>query len=92
MERVIGEIYIDSIDGLKVMVIGSTRKEGCKNCAFATYAGGACPGAVYDRHPCCAEDRSDRREVYFRLIQYVPEKKAPLIRFRPFGAVPYSNT
>jgi len=91
-EHLIGEIWIDSIDGLKVITVNDTDKVGCKDCAFATSAGGACPGAVYDRHPCCRSDREDGHEVYFKLIAYVPEKKAPPIQFRPFGAVPYPNT
>ena len=45
-ERAVGEVWIDSIDGAKVITVAGT---GCKDCAFATFAGGACPGAVYDR-------------------------------------------
>ena len=52
-ERKIGETWIDSIDGAKVITVAGT---GCKECAFSTFAGGACPGAVYDRHPCSARD------------------------------------
>ena len=80
-ERLVGEISIDSIDGAKVITIAG---DGCKDCTFATSAGGACPGAVYDRHPCCASDRKDGREVYFKLIHYVPEAKAPVLRMSPF--------
>ena len=65
-ERAVGEVWIDTIDGAKVITVAGT---GCKDCAFATSAGGACPGAIYDRHPCCAADRKDGREVYFKLIQ-----------------------
>ena len=50
-ERSVGEVWIDTIDGAKVITVAGT---GCKECAFSTFAGGACPGAVYDRHPCCA--------------------------------------
>lgn len=87
MNRMIGDIFVDSIDGMQVVVVAAAKGEGCKACAFATSAGGACPGVVYDRHPCCAEDRSDGREVYFRLISYIPEAKAKPLRFRPFGAI-----
>ena len=85
-ERAVGEVWIDSIDGAKVITVAG---EGCKDCAFATFAGGACPGAVYDRHPCCASDRKDGREVYFKLIHYVPEAKAPALRMATFGSVPF---
>ena len=91
-EHKVGDIWIDDIDGAKVIVIGAARDEGCKNCAFATFAGGACPGAVYDRHPCMSGDRSDGREVYFRLIHFVPEKKAPLLKMATFGSVPFKLT
>ena len=91
-EHKVGDIWIDDIDGAKVIVIGAARDEGCKNCAFATFAGGACPGAVYDRHPCMEGDRSDGREVYFRLIHFVPEKKAPLLKMATFGSVPLKLT
>ena len=50
-EHKVGDIWIDDIDGAKVIVVGAVQDDGCKNCAFATFAGGACPGAVYDRHP-----------------------------------------
>lgn len=82
-ERAVGEVWIDSINGAKVITVAGT---GCKECAFSTFAGGACPGAVYDRHPCCAEDRTDKCNVYFRLICYVPEGKEPPLIFRPFGS------
>lgn len=85
-ERAVGEVWIDSIDGAKVITVAGT---GCKDCAFATFAGGACPGSVYDHHPCCASDRSDGREVYFKLITYVPEAKAPPLRMVAFGSVPF---
>lgn len=81
-ERSVGEIWTDSIDGAKVITVAGT---GCKGCAFATSAGGACPGVVYDRHPCCASDRSDGHEVYFKLITYVPEAKAKPLRMATFG-------
>ena len=74
------------VDGAKVITVAG---EGCKDCAFATFAGGACPGAVYDRHPCIANDRTDGRDVYFRLIHYVPEKKAPPLRMNTFGSVSF---
>ena len=83
-ERAVGEVWIDTIDGAKVITVAGS---GCKGCAFATSVGGACPGAVYDRHPCCAEYRSDGREVYFKLIHYVPEAKAPPLKMKPFGAI-----
>jgi len=82
-ETTVGEVWVDSIDGAKVITVAGT---GCKDCAFATFAGGACPGAVYDRHPCCASDRKDGRDVYFKLIHYVPELKAPPLRMTKFGA------
>ena len=85
-ERAVGEVWIDSIDGAKVITVAGT---GCKECTFATFAGGACPGVVYDRHPCSALDRSDGREVYFKLIHYVPEAKAPPLRVATFGRIPY---
>ena len=91
MKRMIGDIFVDGIDGKQVIVVGASKGEGCKACAFATSAGGACPGAVYDRHPCCAEDREDRREVYFKFIGYVPEKKENPMVFRPFGSFGYSK-
>ena len=81
-ERAVGEVWIDSIDGAGT---------GCKECAFSTFAGGACPGAVYDRHPCCAADRSDGRDVYFKLIHYVPEAKAKPLRMVVFGSVPFKR-
>ncbi len=85
-ERSVGEVWIDTIDGARVITVAGT---GCKNCAFATSAGGACPGSIYDRHPCCASDRKDGREVYFKLIHYVPEAKAPALRMATFGSVPF---
>ena len=87
-ERAVGEVWIDTIDGAKVITVAGS---GCKGCAFATLAGGACPGAVYDRHPCCAEDRKDGRDVYFKLIHYVPELKAPPLRMIPFGGSLFKN-
>ncbi len=42
-EREVGEVWIDSIDGAKVITVAGT---GCKDCAFATFAGGACRGAT----------------------------------------------
>ena len=87
-ERAVGEVWIDSIDGAKVITVAGT---GCKECAFSTFAGGACPGAVYDRHPCCAADRSDGRDVYFKLIHYVPEAKAKPLRMVVFGSVPFKR-
>lgn len=80
-ERSVGEVWIDTLDGAKVITVAGS---GCKNCAFASFAGGACPGIAYDRHPCMAGDRSDRREVYFRLIHYVPEMKIPPFLISPF--------
>lgn len=85
-ERAVGEVWLDSIDGAKVITVAG---EECKDCAFATFAGGACPGAVYDRHPCSAADRADGRDVYFKLIHYVPEAKAPPLRMATFGSVPF---
>ena len=85
-ERAVGEVWIDSIDGARVITVAG---DGCKGCAFATLAGGVCPGAVYDRHPCCAADRRDGRDVYFKLIRYVPEAKAPVLRMATFGSVPF---
>ena len=64
-ERAVGEVWIDSIDGAKVITVAG---DGCKDCAFATLTGGACSGAVYDRHPCCAADRKDGRDVYFSRL------------------------
>ena len=88
-EHQTGEIWIDRIDGLQVMTVKDSGRVGCKACAFATSAGGACPGAVYDRHPCCASDREDCHEVYFKLVAYVPEAKAPPLRMVTFGSVPF---
>ena len=82
-ERMVGEVWIDTIDGAKVITVAG---EGCKDCAFATSAGGACSGAVYDRHPCCAADRKDGREVYFKLIHYVPEAKASSLKMDAFSS------
>lgn len=90
-EHKVGDIFIDDIDGAKVIVVGAVQEDCCKNCAFATFAGGACPGAVYDRHPCIASDRADGRDVYFRLIHFVPEKKAPPLRMNAFGSVSFKN-
>ena len=89
MKRMIGDIFVDGIDGMQVVVVRASKDEGCKACAFATSAGGACPGVVYDRHPCCASDREDGQEVYFKLIGYVPEKKEKPLVFRPFGGFGY---
>lgn len=80
-ERAVGEVWTDTIDGAKVITVAG---DGCKGCAFASHAGGACPGAVYDRHPCGATDRMDGRNVFFKLIHYVPEAKAPPLRITPF--------
>ena len=80
-ERVVGEVWIDSVDGAKVITVAGNS---CKDCAFASFAGGACPGIIYDRHPCMAGDRSDRREVYFRLIHFVPEAKSPPLLMSSF--------
>ena len=87
-EHRVSEVWIDDIDGAKVITVAG---EGCKGCAFATLAGGACPGAVYDRHPCMSGDRADGRDVYFRLLHYVPEKKAPPLRMIPFGSLPFKT-
>ena len=87
-ERAVGEVWIDTIDGAKVITVAGT---GCKGCAFATSAGGACPGAVYDRHPCSSDDRKDGREVYFKLLHYVPEAKAPPLRMVALGSVSFSH-
>lgn len=87
-ERAVGEVWIDTIDGAKVITVAG---DSCKDCAFATFAGGACPGAVYDRHPCIASDLADGRDVYFRLIHFVPEKKAPPLRINTFGSVSFKN-
>ena len=87
----VGDCWIDGIDGMKVITVNDLDKVGCKDCAFATSAGGACPGAVYDRHPCCAADRKDGRDVYFKLIHYVPEAKAPPLRMVAFGSVPFKH-
>ena len=83
LEKAIGDVWIDTIDGAKVITVAGNS---CKDCAFATFAGGACPGAVYDRHPCSASDRSDGRNVYFKLIHYVPEAKAKPLRMPTFGS------
>jgi len=85
-ERAVGEIWIDTIDGAKVITVAG---DGCKDCAFATHTGGSCPGAVYDRHPCCSSDRSDGRDVYFKLIYFVPEAKAPVLRMTPFQTIKF---
>lgn len=90
-EHTIGEIWTDRIDGLQVVTIADAGKVGCKACAFATSAGGACPGAVYDRHPCCASDREDGHEVYYKLIAHVPEAIARPLVFRAFGSVPFKS-
>ena len=84
-EHIAGDIWIDGIGGLKVITVNDPDKVGCKACAFATHAGGACPGTIYDRHPCSATDRKDGQDVYFKLIHYVPEAKAPVLRMTPFG-------
>ena len=80
-ERSVGEVWIDTLDGAKVITVAGS---GCKNCAFASFSGGACPSITYDRHPCMAGDRSDRREVYFRLIHFVPEAKSPPLLMSSF--------
>ena len=36
-ERAVGEVWIDSIDGAKVITVAGT---GCKDCAFATFEDG----------------------------------------------------
>ncbi len=38
-ERSVGEVWIDTIDGTKVITVAG---DGYKDCAFATLAGGAC--------------------------------------------------
>ena len=88
-ERTVGEVWIDTIDGAKVITVAGNS---CEDCAFATFAGGACPGAVYDRHPCSAADRRDGRDVYFKLIHYVPEAKAPPLRMATFGSSPFRTS
>lgn len=88
-ERAVGEVWIDTIDGAKVITVAG---DGCKDCAFSTFAGGACPGSVYDRHPCMASDRSDGREVFFLLIHYVPEKKAPMFKINTFGSFSFKSS
>ena len=80
-ERPVGEIWTDNIDGKRVVTMRDTSGNGCRSCAFSTLAGGACPGVVYDRHPCCSSDRRDGQEVYYRLLAFVPEAKA-----KPFVA------
>lgn len=85
-ERAVGEVWIDTIDGAKVITVAD---DGCKDCAFATHAGGACPGTIYDRHPCSATDRKDGQDVYFKLIHYVPEAKAPVLRMTPFQTIKF---
>lgn len=85
-EHQIGEVWIDNIDGLQVMVINDPDKTGCKACAYATQAGGACPMTVYERHPCCSSDRQNGHDVYYKLVAYMPEAKAPPFIFNPFGA------
>lgn len=90
-EHTIGEIWTDRIDGLQVVTIADAGNVGCKTCAFATSAGGACPGSVYDRHPCCATDREDGHEVYFKLVAVVPEAKAQPLVFRTFGSVTFKS-
>ena len=76
-EHKVGDRFIDGLRGKEVIVIANTCRTGCGLCAFSTRSGGACPGVEYDRHPCCASDREDGREVYFRFIRYVPEAKEP---------------
>lgn len=85
-EKAVGEVWTDTIDGVRVITVAG---EGCKGCAFATHASGACPGAVYDRHPCCTSDRTDGRDVFFKLIHYVPEAKAEPLRMVAFGTAPF---
>lgn len=79
-EHAVGDIFTDDLNGQKVIVARDTEGTGCKCCAFASRNDGACPGTEYDRHPCCSSDRSDNSEVYYILIAYVPEKKAPAHR------------
>ena len=74
-ESRVGDTWTDGIEGKQVMTVGDPMGMGCTSFAFSTFAGGACPGVSYDRHPCCASDRQDGRAVYFRLIAFVPEKK-----------------
>lgn len=88
-EHSIGDIWTDRIDGLQVVTFADAGKVGCKECAYATSAGGACPGSVYDRHPCSASDRKDGCDVYYKLVAVVPEAKAPPMIFRHFGSVPF---
>ena len=90
-EHSIGDIWTDRIDELQVVTIADAGKIGCKVCAFATSAGGACLGAAYDRHPCCASDREDGHEVYFKLVAVVPEAIARPLVFRPFGSVTFKS-
>ena len=86
-EHKVGDRFIDGLEGKEVIVIADTCKTGCKLCAFSAHCGGACPGAVYDRHPCCASDREDGREVYFKFIRYVPEAKEPPLIMPDFGSL-----
>ena len=84
-EHQIGEIWTDTIDGLKVITVKDIGKDGCKACAFSTFADGACLGVVYDRHPCCASDRSDGKGVCFRQVCYVPELKDAPTKASPYA-------
>lgn len=88
-KRTVGEIWTDNIDGKKVMTVRDTNGSGCMNCAYSTFSGGACPGVIYDRHPCCASDREDGHEVYYKLIAYVPEAQAAPLRMKTFTSVPF---
>ena len=84
-EHTVGKIWIDRIDGIQVMTVNDSMRTGCKECAYSTVTGAACPGVVYDRHPCCSSDRNDGQDVFFRLLAYVPEAKARPLRVATFG-------
>ncbi len=76
-EHQIGEIWTDTIEGLKIITVKDTGKDGCKACAFSTFAGGACPRVVYDR--------SAGKGVFFRLVCYVPELKDAPTKASPYA-------
>jgi len=86
MEKIIGDTFI--AEGKEVIVMADENNMGCKQCAFASRFGGACPSSAYDCHPCCATDRKDRKNVYFKLLHYVPEAK---VTYSPWNLYTYPN-
>lgn len=84
-EKTVGEIWTDNVEGKKVVTVNDPSGNGCRHCAYSSLMGGACPGIVYDRHPCCASDRKDGKNVFYRLVAIVPEMKAKPFFFRPFS-------